>query len=95
MACNEDIPQGYEAHVIESVRVDGDDIVVVYSGRIFAGIQREVLPPGVEPQIVPGARIVLLYHQTPDGQRGPVAHVLLRDVRTGGWAELYEDWTNE
>lgn len=90
-----DLPQAYLRFTIDAVRRDGDDLVIAYSGRLFGGVVRERLPSGVEPLIAPGAEIAVFYHQTPDGGRGPVAHLLLRDPRSGGWAELYEDWTHD
>jgi hypothetical protein len=89
-----DPPDGYQRVVIESVRHEADGgITVTYAGRIFGGIMKELLPPGVAGAIRPGVELFFRYGDGgADGERRQVVHVIMRRPGGDGWAELYADW---
>ena len=86
-----DLPEGYCRHVIETVRDDGDALIITYSGRIFGGISTELLPEGGREAIRPGAEIIVRLHEPETGPPGQIAHVAVRDPHGDGWIEVYED----
>ena len=86
------IPEGYQVVTIESVRRDGDHLLIQYNGRLFGGILPELLADGVESMIVPGARIIIRYHTPDSGRLNQVAHMLMWHPTEEGWIDLYADW---
>jgi len=88
-----DVPDGYERIVVETARHEADGgIVITYTGRIFGGILKELLSPGVADAIRPGAELFIRYAEEAAVARRQVVHVIMRHPHGDGWAELYADW---
>jgi hypothetical protein len=87
------IPDGYDAHTIESAQRDGDHLIVTYGGKIFGGIVSDLLASDrVREAVRPGSQIIVRHHTEETGQLGQIAHMLIKHPDEPGWAELYADW---
>jgi len=87
-----DYPPDYERFLIEAVEHAPDAIKIRYGGRMFGGILRESLAgTDHERAIRPGAELLVRYHDAKPGERGQVAHMLVRRAATNDWAEIYVD----
>ncbi len=85
-------PDDYQRFIIESVRSAGENLTLGYGGRVFGGIVRCLLDPnGVEDALHPGTEIFVRYHTEGTGAPGQVAHIIIRNPSTEGWAEVYSD----
>lgn len=87
----DDIPQGYQRHVISDVIRHDDSLTIKYSGRTFGGVMLAELPQGIADHVVPGTVLIVRYHTDETGGVGLVAHMLIPNPFDDGWAELYED----
>ena len=82
----------YKRFVLDDVRPAGENLTLVYGGRIFSGVVRCLLDPnGVEEALRPGAEIFVRYHTAETGQPGQISQVIIRHPNAEGWAEIYSD----
>lgn len=85
-------PEDYMRFVLDNVREAGENLTLIYDGRIFSGVVRCLLDPnGVEEALRPGAEIFVRYHTVETGQPGQIAQIIIRHPRAEGWAEIYSD----
>ena len=89
---SEQPPKEYQRFVIDSVRVMGESLTLIYGGHVFGGVVRCLLDPnGIEDALQPGREIFVRYHNEETGAPGQVSQIIIRHPTAAGWAEVYDD----
>ncbi len=92
MSEQEDIPEDFSRCVIQAVEIDGEHLILTYSGRKFGGILRDLIPPEIAVGIKPGVELLVRYHTPETGERNQVAQMLIPHPADEGWAEIFAEW---